>query len=134
MTEKRNLSTLELGKTRQRLQKTLREGQRIDLSGDQIGDELQISLLLTSDDESIHYLQEVGCNHTSIGISPNQAEALLLQASEHYFRGFLDDGELNRLSLEWREEVFEGRSLRARGTLTRPALDRLADEWLAMDD
>ena len=134
MIKKRNFSDSSFVRTQARLKNTLREDQKLEVTGDQIGEELQVTLLLTAKNESIHYLQEIGCNHVSLGLKPTQAEALLLHASEHYFRQFIDDGELNRLSLEWREEVFEGRSLRARATLTRPALDRLADEWLALND
>jgi len=110
-----------------------REPRELVISADILGKEIQVTYLLTSKDDSIHYRQEAGCNIDELALSESDGLAFLLSASRTWFVEFLEDGELNRLPLEWSVKEVEGRALKVRASLTRPALDRLANELLGLE-
>jgi len=105
----------------------------LSIWGDILGKEIQVTYLLTSKDESIHYCQEVGCNIEELSLTEPDGLAFLLSSSRTWFVEFLEDGELNRLPLEWSAKEKEGRTLKVRASLTRPALDRIANELLGLE-
>ena len=134
--KKRNLMTSVLAEKELRklpavAKAKLRHPRELKISADSVGDEILVTYTYSCKEDSIHYIQELGGSEEELGLSEGQGLPFLLESSRKTFVEFIEDGELNRLSLEWGTLEMEGRSIRARGCLTRPALDRLADALLA---
>ena len=125
-------------KEHQRLSPAVREKTRaprqLEIAADSVGHEILVTYTYTCADGSIHYVQEIGGSTKALGLGAQETLSFLLEGARRTFEEFIEDGELNRLSLEWAPVTMDGREVRSRGCLTRPALDRLADALLAEDE
>lgn len=121
----------EVQKALRLLDSPLPNSQTLTIVADQIKKEILVKFELVCAERKLHYIQEAGISIEEIQGGAPLALSLLLQASGEFLAEFVNDGELNRLPLEWSVRDYRGKPLRIRVSMSRPAIEDMADTWLA---